>query len=215
MKKLYTFIFVALLGTAFLFGQTAKECFKAMPDSLMPLLSDVNKADFIDFLESKMKAEVTNRLGQKSEMTELTSDYIRMQMTSRSFWQMKLLGVNDSTRVVCTISTVNGPVPDSDVRFYTTDWKELHVASFIRLPVQSDFLSVPDSLDDNGVQQALSQADMPLVMADLSSKSDTLTFTFTTPCYMDKEANEVLKPFIRPLLKYVWREGRFVPVTSL
>lgn len=215
MKKLYTFISVALLGTASLFGQTAKECFKAMPDSLTPLLSDVNKADFIDFLESKMKAEVTNRLGQKSEMTELTPDYIRMQMTSRSFWQMKMLDVNDSTRVVCTVSTVNGPVPDSDVRFYTPDWKELPVASFVQLPVQSDFLSVPDSLDDNGVQQALSQADMPLVMADLSSKSDTLTFTFTTPRYMDKEANEVLKPFIRPLLKYVWREGRFVPVTSL
>lgn len=215
MKKLYTFISVALLGTASLFGQTAKDSFKAMPDSLTPLLSDVNKADFIDFLESKMKAEVTNRLGQKSEMTELTPDYIRMQMTSRSFWQMKMLDVNDSTRVVCTVSTVNGPVPDSDIRFYTPGWKELPVASFIQLPAQSDFLSVPDSLDDNGVQQALSQADMPLVMADLSSKSDTLTFTFTTPRYMDKEANEVLKPFIRPLLKYVWREGRFVPVTSL
>mgnify|MGYP000018437609 FL=1 len=213
MKKLYTFISVALLGTASLFGQTAKECFKAMPDSLTPLLSDVNKADFIDFLESKMKAEVTNRLGQKSEMTELTPDYIRMQMTSRSFWQMKMLDVNDSTRVLCTVSTVNGP--DSDIRFYTLGWKELPVASFIQQPAQSDFLSVPDSLDDNGVQQALSQADMPLVMADLSSKSDTLTFTFTTPRYMDKEANEVLKPFIRPLLKYVWREGRFVPVTSL
>lgn len=215
MKKLYTFISVALLGTASLFGQTAKECFKAMPDSLTPLLTEINKADCIDFLESKMKAEVTNRLGQKSEMTELTPDYIRMQMTSRSFWQMKLLDVNDSTCVVCTVSTVNGPVPDSDVRFYTPDWKELPVASFIQLPAQSDFLSVPDSLDDNGVQQALSQADMPLVMADLSSKSDTLTFAFTTPRYMDKEANEVLKPFIRPLLKYVWREGRFVPVTSL
>ena len=62
MKKLYTFISVALLGMAPLFGQTAKDCFKAMPDSLTPLLTEVNKADCIDFLESKMKAEVTNRL---------------------------------------------------------------------------------------------------------------------------------------------------------
>ena len=85
MKKLYTFISVALLGMAPLFGQTAKDCFKAMPDSLTPLLTEVNKADCIDFLESKMKAEVTNRLGQKSEMTELAPDYIRMQMTSRSW----------------------------------------------------------------------------------------------------------------------------------
>lgn len=215
MKKLYTFISVALLGMAPLFGQTAKDCFKAMPDSLTPLLTEVNKADCIDFLESKMKAEVTNRLGQKSEMTELAPDYIRMQMTSRSFWQMKMLDVNDSTRVVCTISTVNGPVPDSDVCFYTTDWQELSASAFLQMPVLEDFLSVPDSLNDNGVRQAMSQADMTLVMANLSSKNDTLTFTFTTSRYMDSEANEVLKPFIRPVLKYVWREGRFVPVTSL
>ena len=182
MKKLYTFISVALLGMAPLFGQTAKDCFKAMPDSLTPLLTEVNKADCIDFLESKMKAEVTNRLGQKSEMTELAPDYIRMQMT------------------VC---------------FYTTEWQELSASSFLQMPVLEDFLSVPDSLNDNGVRQAMSQADMTLVMANLSSKNDTLTFSFTTPRYMDSEANDVLKPFIRPVLKYVWREGRFVPVTSL
>ena len=215
MKKLSTFISVVLLGMAPLFGQTAKDCFKAMPDSLAPLLTAINKADCIDFLESRMKAEVTNRLGQKSEMTELAPDYIRMQMTSRSFWQMKLLDVNDSTRIVCTVSTVNGPVPDSDVRFYTTDWQELSASSFLQMPVSDDFLSVPDSLDDNGVRQTMSQADMTLIMADLSSQSDTLTFSFTTPRYMDSEANEVLKPFIRPVLKYVWKKGRFVPVTSL
>lgn len=217
MKKLYTFfISVFVGGMTPLFGQmTAKDCFKAMPDSLAPLLTEVNKADCIDFLESKMKAEVTNRLGQKSEMTELAPDYIRMQMTSRSFWQMKMLDVNDSTQVVCTVFTVNGPVPDSDISFYTTDWKKLPVNSFIQLPLQDDFLSVPDSVDDNGVRQAMSQADLSLVMAGLSSWNDTLTFTFTTPRYMDKEANETLKPFIRPVLKYVWRDGRFVPVTSL
>lgn len=215
MKKLYTFIYMALLGGLPLFGQTAKECFKAMPDSLTPLLTEVNKADFVDFLESKMKAEVTNRLGQKSEMTELASDYIRLQMTSRSFWQMKVLDVNDSTRVVCTVSTVSGPVPDSSVRFYTTDWKQLASESFVKLPVLDDFLVVPDSLKDNKVRQALGRADIPFVMADLTSKSDTLTFTFTTPRYLDDEADEVLKPFIRPALKYVWKEGRFAPVTSL
>ena len=88
---------------------------------------------------------------------------------------MKMLNVNDSTRVVCTISTVNGPVPDSDVCFYTTEWQELSASSFLQMPVLEDFLSVPDSLNDNGVQQAMSQADMTLVMANLSSKNDTLT----------------------------------------
>ena len=36
--------------------QEAKAVFVSMPDSLSPLLTAVNRADFIDFLESKMKA---------------------------------------------------------------------------------------------------------------------------------------------------------------
>ena len=80
-----------------------------MPDSICPLLSAVNRADFIDFLESKMKAEVTNSFGGKSEMTELAPDYIHVKMTPQSSWQMKLLPVNDSTKVVCVVSTVCAP----------------------------------------------------------------------------------------------------------
>ena len=56
----------------------------------------------IDFLESKMKAQVENRFGKKSEMTDLGKDYIRMQMSVQSTWQMKVLALNDSTNVICT-----------------------------------------------------------------------------------------------------------------
>ena len=48
--------------------QEAKAVFVSMPDSLSPLLTAVNRADFIDFLESKMKAKVENRFGGESEM---------------------------------------------------------------------------------------------------------------------------------------------------
>ena len=64
--------------------QEAKAVFVSMPDSLSPLLTAVNRADFIDFLESKMKAKVENRFGGESEMTDLNKDYIRIQMTSQS-----------------------------------------------------------------------------------------------------------------------------------
>ena len=97
VKKLIVFLFVVGMGIGSLSAQLAKTCFTNMPDSLSPLLTAVNRADFIDFLESKMKAEVTNRFGGKSEMTELTPDYIRVQVTPQSTWQMKLLSVNDST----------------------------------------------------------------------------------------------------------------------
>lgn len=61
-----------------------------------------------------------------------------------------------------------------------------------------------------GIKMPALQADMLLMKADLSSKDTTLTFTFTTPDYMEKEAAEKLKPFLRRPVSYVWKEGKFV-----
>lgn len=212
IKKLSIILCLAFIGLGALQAQEAKTCFKNMPDSICPLLSAVNRADFIDFLESKMKAEVTNSFGGKSEMTELSPDYIRVQMTPQSTWQMKLLPVNDSTKVICTVSTVCAPACDSHINFYTTDWKELPAASYLpALPAMDDFIiQAPDTVDIYEYQAARRQADMLLVKTDLSAKEAALTFTFTTPDYMEKEAAEKLKPFIRRPIAYTWNQGKFI-----
>ena len=75
------FFAIGLFSFTSLQAQEAKTFFINIPDSLCPLLTKVNREDCIDFLSSKMKAQVENRFGQKSEMTDLSKDYIRMQMT--------------------------------------------------------------------------------------------------------------------------------------
>lgn len=206
IKRLTILIGLFMGAVVALQAQEAKACFKSMPDSLCPLLSAVNRADFIDFLESKMKAEVTNNFGGKSEMTELTSDYLHVQMTPQSTWQMKLLAVSDTTKVICVVSTACAPACDSHIRFYTTDWAELPVSSYLPvLPTMSDFIAeAADSVHTYEFQDACRQADMLLMKADLSAKEATLTFTFTTIDYMNKEAAEKLKPFVRRPVVYTW-----------
>ena len=73
-----------------------------------------------------------------------------------------------------------------------------------------DFLSLPDTLMDYEVRDAGEQADMLLMKADLSAKDITLTFTFTTPDYIEKTTAEKLKPFLRRPVIYVWKEGKFI-----
>lgn len=157
-----------------------------------------------------MKAEVTNRFGGKSGMTELSPDYINVQMTPQSSWQMKLLAMNDTTKLICVVATACAPACDSDVHFYTTNWEELPASSYLALPVMKDFLSLPDTLLDYEVRDAGEKADMLLMKANLSAKDNTLTFTFTTPDYMDKETAEKLKPYLRRPVVYVWKEDKFV-----
>ena len=60
-------------------AQQAKQYFVSMPDTILPLLTEINRADCIDFLESNMRAIVTNRLDGKSEMTTLTDNYIEIK----------------------------------------------------------------------------------------------------------------------------------------
>lgn len=214
MKQIALIIFLFVVGTLSVSvakAQQAKTLFVHMPDSLSPLLTAVNRADCIDFLESKMRAQVENRFGRKSEMTVLGEDYIRMQMSPQTAWQMKVLPVNDSTKVICTVSTVCAPVCDSDIKFYTTDWKPLPVEEYISAqPVMDDFFQAADSAGYD-FMNARRQADMLLMQVELSKETPTLTFTLTTPRYMEKETAEKLKPFLRRSIIYNWKDKKFIP----
>jgi hypothetical protein len=123
---------------------------------------------------------------------------------------MKLLPLNDSTKVICTISTACGPACDSNFRFYTTKWEELSSSSFLQVPVLTDFLSIPDTVKDYAVQDAEQRADMLLMKADFSATNDKLTFTFTTPQYMENITSDKLKAYVRAQKVYTWQQGRFL-----
>jgi len=209
MRKV-VFIISFLFSFFALQAQEAKILFDSIPESMLPLLSPVNRADFIDFLDSKMKAEVKNKFGGTSEMTDLTDNYIRIKLTERTTWEMKTLPVNDSTKVICVVSTACGPVCDSSVDFYTANWKKIPVSDFIELPVMDDYFQLTDSARMDDYTLYRHQMDMLLATATLSREADTLTFTLTTPEYAGKRSTDDEKEiadagtFLRKPLVYAW-----------
>ena len=191
-------------------AQNMKSVFIAMPDSICPLLTQVNKEDCIDFLDSNMKAEVTNRFGNKAEMKALTDDYVLVQTSSASTLEMKLLPVNDSIKVICMVKTVCASASDSDVHFYASDWsKKLDAGEFLKLPAASAFYLPADSETEESVL-IKKKADMHPMKASLSKDDASLTFIYTTPDYLNKEDREKLLPYLRkePVV-YQWSEGKF------
>ena len=63
-------------------GDLLRESFTSMPDSLSPYLTRNNRLDMLDFMDSHMKAEVTNQLEGKSEMALLTSDSLSVRLSA-------------------------------------------------------------------------------------------------------------------------------------
>ena len=209
MRKVLLIVVSVLCGIS-ASAQDMKSVFIAMPDSITPLLTKVNKEDFVDFLDSNMKAEVKNRFDGTAEMKVLTEDYTLVQTSEIGTLEMKLLPVNDSTKVICMVKTVCASACDSDVRFYTSDWsKELDAASLLQRPSADVFFLPNDTLSEEGVL-IRKKADMHLMKVSLSKDTPTLTFIYTTPDYLNQEDKEKLLPHLRkePVV-LEWKDGQF------
>lgn len=193
-------------------AQQAKQYFVSMPDTILPLLTEINRADCIDFLESNMRAIVTNRLDGKSEMTKQTDNYIEIKLSEQSSWQMKVLALNDSTQVLCTVFTACAPACDSHIKFYTTQWESLSLADYIQtMPTLSDYLPQLNESDyDIQTLNAVKQADLLLIKMQLSADDNTLVCSFDTPQYMEKSAAQKLTPLLQKPIVYNWNSGKFV-----
>ena len=135
---------------------------------------------------------------------------MQLQMTENSTLEMKLLPLNDSIKVVCMVKTVCASACDSEIHFYSSDWKEeLSSADFLQKPSQDAFLVQADSASEEYVL-ARKSADVNLMKAVLSKDDASLTFYYTTPDYMNKETREKLEPYLRkdPVVLQ-WQDGKF------
>lgn len=214
MKKTL-FIIGMLMCVVSLHAQDMKTLFIAMPDSVVPLLTKVNREDFVDFLASDMKAEVKNRFGKPSELKKLSDDYLFLQTTERSAMEMKLLPVNDSVKVICVVNTVCAPACDSEIRFYNTQWQELSQRDFIQPPSVDAFYLPVDTLAAESFFAMREKADMELVKAALAEDEPVIRFVYTTPDYLAKGEREKLAPYLKkePII-YEWKEGKFISADS-
>ena len=203
------FFGIALCCVASVMAQDMRSVFISMPDSVAPLLTKVNREDCVDFLDSNMKAVVRNRFDKESELKTLTKDYLLMQMTASSTMEMRLLPMNDSVKVICVVRTVQTDVPDSDVRFYDTTWKELPADDYFSLPPEDAFYLPADSIGK--VQDKVRKmADMYLVKYSLSVERPILEAEYTTPGYLNEEdRKELLKYLRKEPLVLEWKNGRF------
>lgn len=108
-----------------------------MPFSLLPSLSENNRLDMIDFIDSKLKAEVDNLLGGKSEMTALSDDSISIKVSDALQMSILLLKPAQPTDSVCQIICVGQTYGTDSISlstkfdYYTNKWAKVDAAPFL------------------------------------------------------------------------------------
>ncbi|RHJ95371.1 DUF3256 family protein [Parabacteroides bouchesdurhonensis] len=209
MKRLI----LSILLCTFISGIKAQDIdalFAAMPDMYIPQLESAWRKDLIDLYNSGKEAQLKNTMNGVSSLKKLTSDYLLLQTTERSTVEMKLLPLVNKTNIICVVTTVDGPVSDSRIAFYTTDWQPLDTEDLLT-PVSPEWFIREDAdKDSEAYRNAVALLDMNLIKYTLSPDNLTLTETYMTPLYLNKSDREKVTPFLKTIPKvYTWEKSHF------
>lgn len=186
-------------------GQRVLECWKAMPDSLLPYLDANIRTELVEQYDITQKAEnkaalntgVTNRLHGSSTLDTLTANYLRLRLNERTTWEMKLLTTGDDDFVIAISKTVFGEAAESKVSLFSNDWKHLSDTIFTE-----ESLVKPDEMSNEEFQILTKGISLVLWQAHFSPENDDLTLS---PSLLfvprdEKERYEALK--MQKILKF-------------
>ncbi|MDR0537095.1 MAG: DUF3256 family protein [Tannerellaceae bacterium] len=209
MKRISITI-TALALSAAIAAQDMKTLFTNMPDAYIPQLEIAWRKDLIDLFQSGKEARLKNTMNGYSQLWNLTDDYIRVQTTERSSIEIKLLPLVNNTYIICMVSTVEGPAPDSRLQFYTTDWQPLDARQMFT-PIDADYF-IKDDVDRESAAFKDAQAllDMDLIKYSLSPDNTNLTATYATTLYLSPTERAKVSPFLKDVPKTcTWEKAFF------
>ena len=209
MKRVLIVVWLAFCAFQ-LRAQDMAEVFVAMPDEYVPQLEDAWRKDLVDLYRSGENAQLKNNMNGTSRLLKLTKDYLLLESTERTIVEMKLLPLINNTFVICKIVTLKAPVADSRISFFSPDWKPLNTSDLLEPVSAGWFIREDTDKESMAFQEVTSRLDMDLFEYKLSPDDYTLTQTYTTPQYTDKEIQEKLKPFLKGSPKvYTWTKSYF------
>ena len=204
MKKIITIMILAL-AMSFAYAADIRTLFINMPDTIMPALTKSERMDFLDYIDSGMKARVRNKLGGESEMTELSDNSLTVSTSRSGKLQMALFQRKDGTVLICLIKTVTARFDDSLIRFYNEDWTPVESESLIELPKFDDYLT----------KQALKHGYLELEIKSILRLQSAvavdggLEFRYTSLDYIGEDADRFRSYFKADPVRYVWNGKRF------
>lgn len=167
-----------------------------MPTELLPYISESQKHELGKFTIDNDTVKIKNQLNGSSTVTIINDDFAKVDLSEAVHMQIKLLPVNDTTKIICLVRTIKIPLPESDVSFYTTEWKRIN--SQFGLPDINDEDAMLDAMTQRPDSMSLEQFNKlrniiePItISADIPAGNDMIIFNINVPFTTKEEKNDV------------------------
>ena len=180
--------------------------FITMPDSITPTLTKSDRLDFLDYMDSGMKARVRNKLGGESVMTRFDENMLSIQTSQSGRMDMLLLKRGKDENLICIIRTVNAKYEDSRLSFFTEDWKSVPADELIELPVIDDYLT-KDALKNDSLDYFKKMS--MLRLQSIVPADGALEFRYTSLDDLGEDADKYRDWFKPTPLRFNWNGKTF------
>lgn len=197
-------ICISVIGP--IWADDLRTLFIGMPDSIMPTLTKSERMDFLDYMDSGMRARVRNMQGGESEMTLLQDNMLSVKTSGAGRLDMALFAKKGGGNIICIIKTVTARYDDSRLSFFTENWEPVPVKDLIELPEFDDYLTKEALKNDSlGYFKKLSM----LRLQSIVPVDGALEFRYTSLDDLGQDA-ERYKAWLKPEpLRYTWNGKHF------
>lgn len=206
-KLLITYLLSFCISAAV--AADVRDYFVTMPDSVLPLLSSINRLDMLDFHDSGMKAVVRNRLDGESELVDMRPRSMKIRYTGNTDVDIRLFYYKDSVPMICLVRTVgsNG-LYDSRIDFYDSKWHRLDASRIIQLPSLDNFIR--SGLCKDSVAYVKRVSSMGSMKADMPEGSETIEFKYTGLQFMGGDSVQCASCLRKDPVICDWNGKRFI-----
>ena len=209
MKKISIFTIVICSFFSVAKAQDIASLFSSMPDKMLLPLDSTQRLDIVDLHLAGRTAEVVSHLGETNRLVSLQDNYLQLKFGNSTLEIALLTMINDS-KVICVIKTVCVPVCDSQILFYTTEWRPLDSHIFIN-PVTKDWFFAENIDKNNEYFRSFESAlDMEMMQFCFEENGLSLIQTYNTAQYLSPDIRKNADKYLKKESKrYIWNKVGF------
>lgn len=190
---------------------SVRRAFVEYPSVMLDLLKRNTRLDMLDYYDIDSLYSAPNAMEGLSRLVSVTDNYLKVQLTPVTTLQLKVLKMKNNSDIVVSVYTIgdDNHAPDSDLKVFDSNMRELNPKKYFRIPDVSDFFDVGKE-GKNVMKEINRLVPFPTIEYSLSGGDADLSARLTVGAFMGKEDYETISRYETPGgLIYQWDGSKF------
>ena len=181
------------------YALNVENCFSTMPNALLPVLTQQQRIELLEYYKAELGDSIENRFGNQSciQFFDTTTQHLKVQTTESSTFELFILQPDTLTQpIIGIIRTICAPICHSSVAFYDSAWHTIPTP--FDIPKAAEWINA-SALTENEDAKSLIQPFLSInfISLQFDAKNSTLVAFNNNLDFLTTEERKQVQPFIK------------------